>query len=363
VNTWDTLSVPALPLPLDTYDPCGHGLDPIFVVEGDSIVLAYRDEYCTDELGGEGEPTPPVPWLVIGTDTAGAWETALIATREYRAWSMNLEPDGTLRVSGTSNVYERSDGQWQVRKPEFGGNPRLLSDPNSGPDYALVWAGSGGIGYGRHADGVSELDRLFQCEKQRTWIGPPDFVLSSAGVPHVASLSSRPVPGNWNSDAYELTLSLSYPRDGAWIHDEVECMIGPPTGFNMPLPPDLELDADGRAHICVTIDVPSEHGFDVVYFTDVGGSWSSEIVGRGSFFSACDLELDAAGRVHVLTTDDYLVREGGSWSTIWSFDDDRAASLEVSDDGVVHIVRSGLGLLSNETGEWAERQLGVGYVP
>lgn len=74
-------------------------------------------------------------------------------------------------------------------------------------------------------------------------------------------------------------------------------------------------------------------------------------------------EIDTTGRLHLLTNDEYRVLDEDGWSTIWSFEDPRDGTLEVRPEGAVYILRSGLGLLTNESGEWVEREIGTGHLP
>jgi hypothetical protein len=349
----DWISGPLPPLPPLPFDPmvgyelCNHGLEPQFVLDGEVLVVAYLDHYCTDELGDEGQPLSPEIYLVVGTDTLGSWQTVYVGS-DNRLDSVDIEADGTVRVTTSERTLERNDGQWIVRTADT--DAWILSDLASGPAHALVLSEQ--PMYGRLDGDQMDFEVLLGCEDSVASIklSRVDFEMSPEGVPHVAQIGRT--FGNDN------TLVWSYPSGGAWVFEPIECLGGDGGGGLLLHAPDLEFDANGAAYICTTIELDN---FEHVVFDNSAGTWTSDVLGVDEVHSGdtCSIELDSAGRVHLLTDADYRVREAGVWTTVLSFDDDLPGSLRVTGEGHVYILRKGLVLLTNASGEWVERELDV----
>lgn len=342
--TW--ASSPVNPFSL-TGPGCVHGLVPKLAFDGDSLLVAYTDDLCVQ---GNRHEQPPEYRLVIGTDTLGEWQTEL-TSRDPWPEHIDIAPDGTVRVMTQWSVLERRDGLWTRWTPSNNGSAWVLSDPTSGPDHVLFRTRA----YGRSQDHVSALEVIFECQEHGLRIHSPysaaDFVISSVGAPHLAYYGAT-------SAVEEIGLLHSYLRDGEWVIEKIACSSDLDHLFRGP---ELEVDADGHAHVCATIDAEPDN---VVfhYFTNESGAWTSEIAAQASS-TGCELEIDATGRVHLLTSIEYRVLDDGTWSTVRSFDEPASADLQVHPGGAVYILRSGLELLTDESGEWVERQIGIGYVP
>jgi hypothetical protein len=351
---WVGAPLPPLPPPIDRstgYSHCNHGLEPKFVLDGEVLVVAYRDEYCTDELGDEGEPLAPERYLVVGTDTLGSWQTMYFGG-DNGLDSVDIEADGTVRVKTSERTLERNDGQWIMRTADT--EAWILSDLASGPAHALVLSEQ--PMYGRLDGDQMNFEVRLECEgtEANTKLSRVDFELSPDGVPHVAQIG--------RTFGYDNALVWSYPSGGAWVLEQIECLGTDAGGGLLAHPPDLEFDANGAAYICTTIDLDN---YEHVVFDNSAGTWTSDLVGGGEVHSyeTCSIELDSAGRVHVLTDNEYRVREAGVWTTVLSFDDDLLGSLHVTGEGHVYILHQGLSLLTNASGEWVERQIGPDAPP